>query len=1128
MRTRVLFVGGLLLALLAATLTGAAAARTNGTQAGAAPKAIDLATYPAKRWIVMLDKKPLAQYPRAKRGLQLAGGNPAKLNLAAAVNRTYLRGLTRNQRAFRARMARVVKGFRVERSYSLTLNGFAVRMNVAQAAKVRRMQGVRAVVPDVPYRPSMYATPAQLNAPALWAQLGGQANAGRGIKVAIIDSGVYVTKDAAGNYAGNPCFDDTGYRMPRGYPKGDTRFTNAKVIVARAYFRPPPFAPPTAGNDTPIQGPGASPHGTHVGGTVACNANTPAGGELRLSGIAPAAYLMNYRIFYPSTSPDGFENGNGWVVEIVQAIEDAVKDGADVLSNSWGSSHQNTLDWPDPMVQAAEAAVDAGVVGVWAQGNSGPSQGTGNLPSASNKVISVGAVSKYATIIFATVNATAPTPVPAGTANVDAALGQFGPALNTVPRVGPAPYIAAEEVATADVPAADKTLGCSIIPGDISPFPVGSMAGRIALIERGVCNFSEKVFNAQRAGAIGTIVYQNAVNAEALAPMAPGLHATDVTIPSVIVRRSNGTALLAHRAANPDTARVEFLYNPHPGVTVGDVMAGFSSRGPTQDKQIKPDVVAPGQDVFSGGYASGAFPANVTGFGSQSGTSMATPHVAGAAALLIQLHPWWTPAMVKSALMSTATEEVFTSTARTTKAGVLDRGAGRIDLAQAGDPGLVFKNPSLSGGEMSAGQTKTFKLRAWNISGENDTWDVTAIETGTATASFDITVGSAALSLKKYRFGSVPVTVSSIAGAPAGNYEGSIVLVSRATGKRLHVPVWFRVVPPKSVDVLLVDADGSPTGGRVDYRSHYTAMLTSLGLTHETVFPAAAVDLHKYRSIVVFTGDNTVTGTGGFTLARQDAVAEYLDSGGRIWALGQNLALGIYSGSFNSRLDRGRMYSGYLGLAYEADSVYGTGAAPQPTADGLGPFAGMTLGLNQSSIEASSSPPYDTDTYNSRATTKAAFRQIGGTAPVGSAISHTRSSEPSLEEERKEYLYRALSMGFGIEGLASGATATQLGDRAMDWLLDEVTVDLGASVGHGKRVTFTATPGSSVGASFGTFRWDFGDGSRIVTTTGPTVMHKYRRNRSYDVRVQATDSLGHSAVTTFDLRLKHGGDDDDD
>ena len=118
---------GRLLALLAATLTGAAAARTKATNA----KAIDLATYPAKRWIVMLEKQPLAKYSRAKRGLRLSGGNPAKLNLAAPVNRTYLRGLARNHSAFKARLTRVVKGFRVERSYSLTLNGLAVRINPA-------------------------------------------------------------------------------------------------------------------------------------------------------------------------------------------------------------------------------------------------------------------------------------------------------------------------------------------------------------------------------------------------------------------------------------------------------------------------------------------------------------------------------------------------------------------------------------------------------------------------------------------------------------------------------------------------------------------------------------------------------------------------------------------------------------------------------------------------------------------------------------------------------------------------------------------------------------------------------------------------------------------------------------
>jgi subtilisin family serine protease len=1114
MRTRVLLSGGLVLALFAAMFTAAASARSDGNAAKAGTARIDLATYNARRWIVQLDGKPLARYPRAKKGLTFAGmSRPAKINLNAAVNRRYLNRLARTQTGFAARLRTAVRGARVERTFRVTLNGIAVRMTKAQAAKVRWMKGVRAVTPDVPYRPLMYATPAQIGAPALWEQLGGQANAGRGIKVAVIDSGIYVTKDAAGNYAGNPCFDDAGYTMPRGYPKGDTRFTNKKVIVARAYFRP--TDPPAAGNETPIQGPGGSPHGTHTAGTVACNANTPTLGSVTISGIAPAAYLMNYRIFYPSTSSDPFENGNGWTVEIVQAIEDAVRDGADVLSNSWGSSHQNTLDWPDPMVQAADAAVRAGVVGVWAQGNSGPATATGNLPSASDKVISVGAVTKYETLIESTVNVTAPTPVPPSLQNLDTGPAQFGPSM-VDQHIGPALYVPAQAV----VPGNEN--GCN-------PYPAGSLTGRIALIQRGVCEFGFKVLTAQNAGAIGALIYNSVAGGDALQAMGGGAVGDQVTIPSVFMRRSNGLAMVDYYNANPTTAAAEFFYNPHSAANPGDVIAGFSSRGPTQDKDIKPDVVAPGVDVLSSGYSSGEFPAPFIGFGSASGTSMATPHVAGASALLLQKHPWWTPAMVKSALMTTATEDVFTTTARTTRAGVLTQGAGRIDLTKAGSPGLVLDHPSLSGRHMDPGQSKTFRIRAWNISGMNDTWDVSTLETGDAatTANFDITAGTATLSLKRHRFGTVPVTITTSPTAAPGSYEGSVVLVSRATGMRLHVPVWLRVLPAVDKDVLLIDDDGSPgtpTNPRADYRSTYTALLDSLGLSYdvygfETAFPSV-VSLHRYQSIAVFTGDNNSFNTSGFFPADHDAIAEYLDSGGRLWGIGQNWALTEDSGSFSSRLDRGRITSGYLGLAFETDSVYGTAPAPQPTANGLGPFTGMTLGLNQSSIDAYTPSP-DTDTYNAPHTTKPFFRQIGGTAPAGSAISHGRSSEPSLEEERQEYLYRGLSMGFGLEGLTSGTTAAQLGDRVFDWLLDKITVGLASkSVGRGKRLTLTASATSSVGAAITKYRWDFGDRSDYITTTGPTVTHKFRRSGTFDVRIEATDSLGHTSVGHAEVRVK--------
>ena len=239
---------------------------------------IDLADFAADRWIVQLDGAPVA----------VADTSAGPLDVATPANIAYRGHLKANQTSFRKQLARVAPGAKVERTYQVVVNGMAVDMSAKQAAAVRQMPGVRAVTPDVPFQLDMFATPAQIGAPAVWDQLGGQTKAGRGVKVAIIDSGIYVTRDASGAFAGNPCFDDTGYKAPKGFPKGDTRFTNNKVIVARAYFRPDD--PPTAGNATPIQGPGGSPHGTHVAGTVACDAGTQAtiqSVDVELSGVAP-------------------------------------------------------------------------------------------------------------------------------------------------------------------------------------------------------------------------------------------------------------------------------------------------------------------------------------------------------------------------------------------------------------------------------------------------------------------------------------------------------------------------------------------------------------------------------------------------------------------------------------------------------------------------------------------------------------------------------------------------------------------------------------------------------------------------------------------------------------------------
>jgi subtilisin family serine protease len=1132
-----------LLSLLAgaAASTGGGAVPAGGKPTAApAPAAhrIDLATYHARRWIVQLEGAPLATYRGGVAGLRgtaTVATGAKRLNVASARSRAYVRHLESAQHAFAQRLVRSVRGAAVEDSYQVVLNGLAVKMSTAQAATVRRMRGVRAVTPDIPYRLDMFSTPNQIGAPTLWGQVGGQANAGAGVKVAVIDSGIFVRHDANGNYTGNPCFDDTGYTAPAGYPKGEKQFTNNKVIVARAYFRPGDG--PIPGEDSPIQGTNAaSPHGTHTAGTIACDAGTQVnfrGANVTISGIAPRAYLMNYRVFYPSKSPEDFQTGNAYTVELVKATEDAVKDGADVISNSWGASYQNTLAWPDPMIQAADDAVAAGVVMVYANGNSGPNTGTAISPAISPDVIGVGAVTKDATIVAGFITVTAPQPVPANLTGLPFGDAAFGPTATST--VGPAVYEPAQTVSTNA-----SSLGCSLA-GDASPYPAGSLSGKIALIERGTCNFSEKVFNAQRAGAIGAFVYNSTAGGDTLMTMGAGAHASDVTIPSWFLRRTDGLNMVSFAGAHPHAAEAEFDYSPHAAASPGDVMAGFSSRGPSQDKLIKPDVTAPGVDVLSSGYGSGDYPGPFVGFGAVSGTSMATPHVAGSAALLRQLHPSWTPAQIKSALMTTATENVWTDSNQTVRAGVLDRGAGRIDLTKAGTPGITLDLPSLSGGELQAGQSVDLTINAKDVSG-GGTWTVSAVKTGSATktANFDIVPGVGSITVGANGSASIPVHIAASPTAVPGSYEGKVVLDNSATGRQLHVPVWLRVISNNPVaDVLLVDDDGSDSGF-TDYSSVYTSLLSSLGISYQYINPwtqgfPSFFDLFGYKAVLIFTGDNDSFGTSGFSTANQNALSEWLDSGGRLWTTGQNFAEESDSNtSYNSpSLGRARLYHGYLGLEYVAGSAY-DGAAPTPTANGKGPMKKLKIDLapggdgagNQSSIELSKPMP-DNDTYEAADTMTPFFVATKDDVPGGkNGISFGRSSEPSLKEPRREYLYRSVSMGFGLEGVDSNtgfATRQQVAQAAWQWLTDTISFgELSATPkkpGHdATHVVLTATPSSSVGADFKKFRWDFGD-DHHGDSNKPTADHKYKEAGDYVVRVEATDDLGHTAIGTQTVHI---------
>ncbi len=277
------------------------------------------------------------------------------------------------QRAFRRELARALPDARIRWRYELVANGVSVVLPRRDLATLRGLTGVRGVHSASGYRPQLDATPQQIGATALWGA--GLSTAGQGVKIGIIDTGVDHR---------HPFFNPAGYAMPAGFPKGQARFTNAKVIVARA------FAPPSAKTKAArlaFDGDESS-HGTHVAGIAAGNASTSAAGRA-VSGVAPRAYVGNYKALVRT---DAGLSPNGNAPEIVAAIEAAVRDGMDVINLSIGEPEIEPSR--DVVALALDAAAKRGVVPVVAAGNDFNDAGAGSISSPANsaRAISVGAV----------------------------------------------------------------------------------------------------------------------------------------------------------------------------------------------------------------------------------------------------------------------------------------------------------------------------------------------------------------------------------------------------------------------------------------------------------------------------------------------------------------------------------------------------------------------------------------------------------------------------------------------------------------------------------------------------------------------------------------------------------------
>ena len=339
-------------------LTALAAAALAMLVVAAIDRPLDSATVCCKRVaqgagtsevVVLLESPPLAEAP----------GSGTALN---AEQRAFRRALT-------ARLPAAEIGWR----YRLVANGFSVSVPSSQMTRLKALPAVRDVLPAATYGPQLDRTPQQIGAPALWGPA--LETAGQGMKIAIIDSGVDPS---------HPFFDPAGYTMPPGFPKGQIQHTTAKVIVARAFA--PRGARPSA--RAAVHSSDIS-HGTHVAGIAAGNAQTQAGGRV-VSGVAPRAYIGNYKVFVEAETGVASHNANS--PAIVAAIEAAVADGMDVINFSGGEPEIEPSR--DIVALALDAAAAAGVVPVVAAGNDFNDVGAGSVssPANSQQAIAAGAV----------------------------------------------------------------------------------------------------------------------------------------------------------------------------------------------------------------------------------------------------------------------------------------------------------------------------------------------------------------------------------------------------------------------------------------------------------------------------------------------------------------------------------------------------------------------------------------------------------------------------------------------------------------------------------------------------------------------------------------------------------------
>ena len=652
-------------------------------------------------YIVQLADKPVASYTGGIAGLNatqpVAG---SRLNLASQDVQLYTNYLGQKQAGIQATVA----GAPVQYRYKVVFNGFAALLTDAEVRALQARTDVVAISADQPRHLLTSHTPTflGLDSPTgLWSTLGGKSHAGEDVVIGVIDGGIWPESPSFADRVdagGVPTFDPSGtlaYGLPpatwHGACATGEGFTlahcNNKLIGAQ-YFDSSYLTMGKTTHWSEFKSPrdsvggnlGHGGHGTHTTSTSGGNNGVPfsiAGINMgAISGMAPRARVAMYKVCwsYVDTTvppdPTGALN-SCFTGDSVAAIEQAAVDGVNVINYS--ISGGDTVS--DPVEQAFLHASNAGIFVAASAGNSGPANAVAHISPWLTTV----AASTHDRLLQSTVTLSNAAQYKGASMNVTA-----------LPNT---PLIRAEDAGASGADPARVSLCYSAASnGGLAVLDPAKVNGKIVTCTRGVTARVDKSLAVFQAGGAGMILVDNGA----------GLVAEVHSVPTVHVNAPDGALIRAFaQTAGAGGAMSAFITTK--GTTLAPVIANFSSRGPNlfDANLMKPDLTAPGVDIFAGAtpeltLAQRADVVNGTlvpppAWASMQGTSMSSPHVAGLAALLRQQHPGWTPAAIKSALMTTGSA-TFTDGLSGDSRGILPwgQGAGHVTPNKAGDPGLVY------------------------------------------------------------------------------------------------------------------------------------------------------------------------------------------------------------------------------------------------------------------------------------------------------------------------------------------------------------------------------------------------------------------------------------------------------